>query len=89
MSKKLIVAVAAVFIAATAASTVAEAKPWGWGGGYHHHHGWGWRGPAAAGLFGAVALGALAASAGGCGYVSQPYYNSWGEVIGYRRVPAC
>lgn len=25
----------------------------------------------------------------GCGYVSRPYYNSWGQFLGYRSVPAC
>lgn len=26
---------------------------------------------------------------GGCGFVSRPVFNAWGDVVAYRRVPAC
>jgi predicted N-acetyltransferase YhbS len=44
------------------------------------------------------AVGAAAASSyayarpvyyGGCGFVRQPIVNPWGEVVGFRRIPAC
>ena len=73
-----------------ASSTPAAAwgcGPWGCGGGWGHHYGWG--GPAAAGLVGGLALGAIAAGAASAApscVADQPVYNRYGNFVGYRRV---
>ena len=78
----------ATIAAATLGLTVASSTPaaaWGWK--HHHHYGYG--APIAAGVIGGLALGAMAASAESNYYSCvgrQPIYNSWGEVVGYRRV---
>ena len=87
MSKKLFTgAIAAVMLTGSLVVTTTSAQAGGWG--YHHYHNhWG---PYAAGAFGALALGAVAASAyNECYLESRPIFNRWGEVIGYRRVPTC
>lgn len=60
-----------------------------------------WNGGAvAAGVVGAIALGAIAASAAksrpapapvyeDCGWEREPVYNRYGEFVGWRNVPGC
>lgn len=60
----------------------------------HHHHGYGWGGPAAAGVIGGLALGAMAASAsqpayGGCWIERRPVYSERGRFLGQRRIRVC
>ena len=50
---------------------------YGGGGGHHHDHGGAWAGVAAAGLLGALAVGAIANSA------RQPYYDSYQQPAYY------
>lgn len=82
-SKKII---STTLAAAVLAGTVASATPaFAW---TKWHHGYGWA-PYAVG--GALALGAMAATASGadCYYERRPIFNRWGDVIGYRSVPTC
>lgn len=106
LRKSMAGALAALTIGATvAASVTPAAADWrghrgGWGGG--HHRGWG--GPAAAGIIGGLALGALAANAGtryyepayaapvyggDCYQQDRPTYDRWGRFIGYRAATVC
>ena len=85
--KSITMVVAAASIGATLAASAApaSAKPWK-GGGFNHG------GAIAAGLIGAIAVGAIASQAygnGGCYFERQPVYNSWGDVVGYRRIRVC
>jgi hypothetical protein len=93
--RKLHAAVAAAFVlSASVLATVdaAEARPW-----RRHYYGGGWRGPAAVGVVGALALGAMAAGAygaprpvyGGCYVARRPIYDQWGYQVGSRRVRVC
>lgn len=77
----------------------------GWHGGGFRGGGWrgggwggGWGGPAAVGVIGGLALGAVAASAypygygygyRSCGVQNQPVYDGWGQFVGYRPVRVC
>ncbi|MBG0808789.1 hypothetical protein IY145_05325 [Methylosinus sp. H3A] len=72
----------------------------GWGYGGYGHHGSGWGAPVAAGVLGALAVGAVAAAAsqpyygggygyGGCYPANQPVVDGWGNVVAYRRVQVC
>ncbi|MDB5596894.1 MAG: hypothetical protein JWM36_3855 [Hyphomicrobiales bacterium] len=94
--------------AAVAASATPAAADWrghrgggyhqGWGGG---HRGWG--APVAAGLIGALAIGAIAANSnrgyaepayaagygGDCFRQDRPTYDRWGRFLGYRAVTVC
>ena len=83
---KFIAATAIVGVLAAvplATATPAAANGWGYhGGGYggwghHHDHGGAWAGVAAAGLLGALAVGAIANSA------RQPYYDSYQQPAYY------
>lgn len=88
--KTLTAAVAALTLAGTVAATTESAQA-------------GWRGAAiTAGVIGLAAGAAIASSHpvyaapvyrpvyyGGCGYVRSPVYNTWGYVVGWRRVAAC
>lgn len=80
----------AAAFAATATPAAAWCGPGGcWG---HHHHRWG--GPAAAGIVGGLALGALAASTAAARpayapdtcLVRQRVYDDYGNYLGKRRV---
>lgn len=91
LKKGAIVAVSTLALALPAATFVtAPAAAQGW-------HGGGWGGPAAAGLIGGLAVGALAASAypygyggyGGCYVQNQPAYDGYGFFLGYRPVRVC
>jgi len=84
-----VMAILALGVSAAAAPTSADAKPFGFGGPHHFHHG-GFG--VAAGLLGAVALGAAAASANyssSCYYVSKRVYDDYGYFAGYRNVQVC
>ncbi len=102
--KKLTVAVALASLVATgslAAATPAAATPaaaaWGW----RHGGGWGYHGggsgvPVAAGLLGALAVGAIAGAAsqpayygGPCYPANRPVIDAWGNVVGYRPTRVC
>jgi len=97
--KKLTVAVALASLVATgslAAATPAAAG-WGWrhGGGWGYHGG-GWGAPVAAGLLGALAVGAIAGAAsqpayygGPCYPANRPVIDAWGNVVGYRPTRVC
>ena len=69
---------------------------WGYGGGWggHHRHG-GWGAPVAAGLLGALAVGAAIGAAqpaygyNPCYLADQPITDDWGNVVAYRRVQVC
>ena len=90
--KKLTVAVALASLVATgslAAATPAAAG-WGW------RHGGGWGVPVAAGLLGALAVGAIAGAAsqpayygGPCYPANRPVIDAWGNVVGYRPTRVC
>ncbi len=63
---------------------------WGWGWGS------GWAGPAAVGVIGGLAAGALIANAyappvayPACVLERQPLYDRFGGFVGYRRVRVC
>lgn len=71
-------------------------------GRYWNGRSWngGWVGPAAAGIIGGLALGALANSAygyapayspypGGCYLKNRATYDAWGRFIGYQPVQVC
>jgi hypothetical protein len=66
------------------------AEAWG-----YHRGGWGV--PVAAGLLGALALGAVAADAAGhpayyggsCYPADRPVTDAWGNVVGYRPTRVC
>lgn len=66
----------------------------GWGGGGYRHGGWG--APVAAGVLGALALGAAAAAAQqpyygyrSCYPADQPVTDDWGNIVAYQRVQVC
>lgn len=71
----------------------------GGGWGWQRAGGWGWAGPAAAAGFAAgLAAGAIAgppyiyrpgAYSGGCYWQNRPFYDAWGNFIGYRAVQFC
>ncbi len=95
--KFLTVGVAALTLGATALSATPASAQWrhhgGWGGGGWHRGGGGWGAPAAAGIVGGLALGAIAAGAASGGYgggygcvANQPVYDDWGNFVGYQRV---
>lgn len=65
---------------------------YGWGG--HRHGGWG--APVAAGVLGALAVGAAIGAAqqpaygyNPCYLADQPITDDWGDVVAYRRVQVC
>ncbi|PWB81363.1 MAG: hypothetical protein C3F11_15480 [Methylocystaceae bacterium] len=69
----------------------------GWGHqGWGHRHG-GWGAPVAAGVLGALAVGAAVGASqygyyGGyrpCYPANQPITDDWGNVIAYQRVQVC
>jgi hypothetical protein len=62
--------------------------------GHRHHSGWG--APLAAGVLGALAVGAAIGAAqqpyygyGSCYPADQPVLDAWGNVVAYRRVQVC
>jgi hypothetical protein len=82
-------AILALGAAVAVTATTADAKSFGFGGPHHFRHG-GFG--LAAGVLGAVALGAAATSAGyssGCYYVSKRIYDDYGYFVGYRNVQVC
>jgi hypothetical protein len=80
---------AALTLGATVIATSTPAAAWHRHGGWHRGGGWG-GGAVAAGVVGALALGAIAASAApSCYLTSQPVVNRWGRVVAYRRVRVC
>jgi hypothetical protein len=92
--------VAAALASLVAAGSVAAATPaaagWGWrhGGGWGYHGGWGV--PVAAGLLGALTVGAIASAAsqpayygGRCYMANRPISDAWGNFVGYRPVRVC
>jgi len=86
--KTLTATIAAATIGLTIAATATPAAAWG-----HRHHGWGGAG-IAAGVVGALALGAVAANAGGyyggsCYIERRAVTNYYGDEVGFRRVRVC
>ena len=86
--KTLTATLAAATIGLTIAASATPAAAWG-----HKHHGWGGAG-LAAGVFGALAVGAIAANAGGyyggdCYTERRAVTNYYGDVVGYRKVRVC
>jgi hypothetical protein len=86
--KTVTATLAALTLATTFIASGAEARPrWGYGYG-HGHRGWG----IGAGVVGAIAAGAIIASATRPAYGSVrscdlvERFDRWGNVIGYRRV---
>lgn len=93
MNKKVLSAgLVALTLAGTALATSSSAQA---GGGHHHwhhrHHGHHWGGVAAAGVLGALAVGAIAANSygGDCYIARQPVTDAWGNFMYYRRVRVC
>jgi hypothetical protein len=94
-------------VGVTATATPSAAQGWREGGrwhggywnrGYGWHGGYGWGAPAAAGILGGLALGAIAGSGysyggpayyGGCSWQNRPVYDSWGNFAGYAPVQVC
>jgi hypothetical protein len=71
------------------------APRWGWGG---PRWGWGsgWAGPAAVGVIGGLAAGAIIANSyappvayPGCSLQREPLYDRFGGFVGYRHVRVC
>lgn len=107
LRKSIMGAVAALSLGATVVATATPAAAdWRGRGGYHQgwsggHRGWG--GPVAAGVIGALALGALAANSGpryaeptyatgygdDCYRQDRPAYDRWGRFVGYRAATVC
>lgn len=108
LRKSMMGAIAALSLGATLAATATPAAAdWrgrggyhqGWGGGGHR----GWGAPVAAGVIGALALGAIAANSGrryaepayaagydeDCYRQDRPTYDRWGRFVGYRAVNVC
>ena len=88
--KTLTATLAAATIGLTIAASSTPAAAWGY---KHHHRGWGGAG-IAAGVVGALALGAVAANAGGyyggsCYIERRAVTNYYGDVVGFRRVRVC
>ena len=87
--KTLTATLAAATLGLTLAASATPAAAWG-----HKHHGWGGAG-IAAGVIGALAVGAIAANAGSGAYGGECYLerravtNYYGDVVGYRRVRVC
>lgn len=78
----LALATFAAGIAATATPATAR--------GYHPYHlGWGFGGVAAGLALGAVAAAASAPDYGTHCLASQPIIDTYGNIIGYRRVRVC
>ena len=95
---KLTVAVTLASLVATVSLAAATPAAAGWG--WRHGGGWGYRGgwgaPVAAGLLGALAVGAIAAAAsqpayygGSCYPANRPVIDAWGNVVGYRPTRVC
>ena len=85
IKKILVSGLVALTAVGTLASAPAQAKPWP-----HPHHGFG--GWGVAGLIGGLALGAMAASAAStydCGTIRQAVVDPYGNIVGFRYVPAC
>ncbi len=94
LRKTVLATLAAATLATTFIASGAEARPrWGYGYGYGYgHRGWG----VGAGVVGALAAGAIIASAAqpAYGYYARPVrscdlverLDRWGNVVGYRRV---
>ena len=92
VSAALVAATVGAFLAASAGPAAAE---------WRDHDGWG--GPAAAGLIGGLALGALAAGAAQpaygppvvydapppCWMERRPLFDPYGNIVGYRRYRVC
>ncbi|MDB5593550.1 MAG: hypothetical protein JWM36_511 [Hyphomicrobiales bacterium] len=60
----------------------------------HHHHGYGWGAPVAAGVVGALALGAMASNtqpgySEDCWMERRPVYSPGGRFLGNRRIRVC
>jgi hypothetical protein len=105
LKKSAIGALAALTLGAAITATVTPSAAQGWRHGYHRGYGGygrhrGWGGPAAAGIIGGLALGALAGSAyaygpgyygyyGGCYWQNRPVYDAWGNFSGYAPVQVC
>jgi hypothetical protein len=88
MTKKFLAAGLVALTLAGSAASSAQAKPFF--GGHHHHHGGHWGGVAAAGLLGALAVGAIAANGyGDCYYTRQPVTDAWGNVLYFQNVRVC
>jgi predicted lipid-binding transport protein (Tim44 family) len=85
LKKTLVSGLVALTAIATLAAAPAQAKPFP-----HPHHGFGRWG--VGGLIGGLALGALAVSAASsydCGTIRQAEIDQYGNIVGYRYVPAC
>ena len=87
MKKFVASTLAALTVAGTLLAAAAPAEA-----GWRHRRGW-HGGAVAAGVVGALALGAIAASAAqpvyACSIERRPVYNRWGDVVGWRRVRVC
>ncbi|MBL8590175.1 MAG: hypothetical protein JNK46_16700 [Methylobacteriaceae bacterium] len=90
MKKVFTGAMAAVVMAGTLMASMGSAEA-----GWRYRRGW-HGGAVAAGVIGALAIGAIAASAAprpyyvyGCHIERRPVYNAWGDVVGFRRIRVC
>ena len=86
-------AVTALVVGLSVAAAPAQAGPKFYPkkyGYHHHHHGYGYGAPLAAGLVGALALGAVAASASesSCWIEEQERFDRFGNAY-LRRVRVC
>ena len=92
--KTLTAGIAALTLGAAITASVSPASAGGWG---HGHGG----GLVAAGIFGGLALGAMAAASANQSYAPRPVYadscwmerravtNRFGDIVGYRRIRVC
>jgi hypothetical protein len=90
IKKTLASGLVALTAIATFAAAPAQAKPFPKPFPHPHHHGFG--GWGAAGLIGGLTLGAIAASTASsydCGTIRQTVVDEYGNIVGYRYVPAC
>jgi hypothetical protein len=93
LNQKAAAALGAVAITLSLAAMPAQAKPkfYPKGYGYHHHHKYGYGAPLAAGIVGAIALGAVAASAASepsCYIEERERFDRFGNLY-VRQVRVC